>query len=145
MRVEVECAGLTLNLFLIFFILSIWNLEFGKGESDLHWCGGYLGYRGYWLPCCKIAKEIPYLWCHGEFGCGVPTILVIIRCKWKFQQTFDVIKVAFSNPKKLADNDVWVPEVVLISSLNIEQSMFKLAMKSNACVVMAKTIDVNPL
>jgi len=56
-----------------------------------------------------------------------------------------VIKVAFSNPKKLADNDVWVPEVVLISSLNIEQSMFKLAMKSNACVVMAKTIDVNPL
>jgi hypothetical protein len=63
----------------------------------------------------------------------------------KVSITFDVIKVAFSNPKKLAGNDVWVPKVLLMSSLNIEQSMFKLAMKSNACVVIAKPIDVNPL
>jgi hypothetical protein len=39
-----------------------------------------------------------------------------------------VIKVAFCNPKKLADNDVWVLEVLSTFSLNIEQFMFKLAM-----------------
>ncbi len=56
-----------------------------------------------------------------------------------------MIKVTFCNPKKLASNDVWVPEVMSTSSLDIEQSMFKLAMKSNACTAMAKPIDVNPL
>jgi hypothetical protein len=56
-----------------------------------------------------------------------------------------VIKVTFCSPKKLAGNDVWVFEVLLTSSLDIEQSMFKLALKSNACVVMAKPIDMNLL
>jgi hypothetical protein len=39
-----------------------------------------------------------------------------------------MIKVAFCNPKKLADSDVWVLEVLSTFSLNIEQFMFKLAM-----------------
>jgi len=57
----------------------------------------------------------------------------------------DVIKVTFCHPKKLADNDIWVLEVLLAASLDIQQSMFKLAMKSNACATMAKLFDVNPL
>jgi hypothetical protein len=56
-----------------------------------------------------------------------------------------VIKVAFCNPKKLVGSDVWVPEVLLTSSLDIKQFMFKLAMKSNACATMVKLIDVNLL
>jgi hypothetical protein len=56
-----------------------------------------------------------------------------------------VIKVAFCSPKKLASNDVWVLEVLSTSSFNIEQFMFKLTMTSNACVVMAKLIDMNLL
>jgi hypothetical protein len=55
-----------------------------------------------------------------------------------------VIKVAFWNPKKPVDNDVWVLEFLLSSSLDIEQFMFKLNMKSNACATMVKLIDVNP-
>jgi hypothetical protein len=55
-----------------------------------------------------------------------------------------VIKVAFCNPKNLVGNDVWVFEVLLSSSFDIKQFMFKLAMKSNACAIMVKLIDVNP-
>jgi hypothetical protein len=57
----------------------------------------------------------------------------------------DVIKATFCSPKKLAGDDVWVLEVLSTSSFDFEQSMFKLAMQSNACVVMAKLIDVNLL
>ncbi len=53
-----------------------------------------------------------------------------------------MIKVAFCSPKKLADSDVWV---LSTSSFNIEQFMFKLTMISNACVEMAKLIDMNLL
>jgi hypothetical protein len=56
-----------------------------------------------------------------------------------------VIKATFCGPKKLTDSDVWVPEVMSTSSFDIEQSMFKLVMKSSACITMAKPIDVNPL
>jgi hypothetical protein len=54
-----------------------------------------------------------------------------------------VIKIAFCNPKKLANSDVWDPKVLSTSFFDIEKSMFKLTMKSNACVVMVKPIDVN--
>ncbi len=56
-----------------------------------------------------------------------------------------MIKAIFCNPKKLASSNVWVPKVMSTSSLDIEQYMFKLAMKSNVCTAMAKLIDVNPL
>jgi len=56
-----------------------------------------------------------------------------------------VTKAIFCHPKKLNDSDTWVLEVLLITSLDIQQSMFKLAMKLNACVTMAKPFDVNPL
>ncbi len=56
-----------------------------------------------------------------------------------------MIKATFCSPKKLADNDVWVPEVMSTSSLDIEQFMFKLAMNSSACTTMVKPINVNPL
>ncbi len=56
-----------------------------------------------------------------------------------------MIKVAFCSPKKLAGNDVWVLEVLSTSSFNIEQFMFKLTMISNACVAMAKLIEMNLL
>jgi hypothetical protein len=45
----------------------------------------------------------------------------------------------------MGSNDVWVLEMSLATSLNIQQFLFKLAMKSNACVAMAKPLDVNPL
>jgi hypothetical protein len=56
-----------------------------------------------------------------------------------------VIKVAFCQPKKVG-NDVWVLEVLCASSLDIQQSMFKLTcMKSNALDDMVKPIDLNHL
>jgi len=56
-----------------------------------------------------------------------------------------MIKVAFCNPKKLADNDVWVLEVLSTFSLNIEQFMYvQVGHESNACATMVKLIDVNP-
>jgi len=56
-----------------------------------------------------------------------------------------VIKVVFCKPKKLVDNDTWVLEVLSITSFDMQQSMFKLAMKSNACATMVKLLDVNLL
>ncbi len=55
-----------------------------------------------------------------------------------------MIKVAFWDPKKLVDNDVWVLDFLLLSSFDIEQFMFKLNMKSNAYATMVKLINVNP-
>jgi len=68
----------------------------------------------------------------------------------------DVIKVAFCHRKKLVDSDTWVPKklidsdtwvtkVLSVVSFDMQQSMFKLAMKSNACATMVKLLDVNPL
>jgi hypothetical protein len=57
----------------------------------------------------------------------------------------DVIKVPFCSPKKLAGNDVWVFKVLSTSFFDIEQSMLKLTMKSNAHVAIAKLIDMNLL
>jgi len=56
-----------------------------------------------------------------------------------------VIKIAFCSPKKLAGSDVWVLEVLSTSFFDVEQFMFKLTMISNACVAMAKLIDMNLL
>ncbi len=56
-----------------------------------------------------------------------------------------MIKVTFCHPKKLDDSDTWVLEVLLTTSFDIQRSMFKLAMKSNACIAMVKPFDVNPL
>jgi hypothetical protein len=57
----------------------------------------------------------------------------------------DVIKVAFCNPKKLADSDIWVLKVLSTSFLDIEQYMFKLAMNQmHVLHAMVKPIDVNP-
>ncbi len=56
-----------------------------------------------------------------------------------------MIKVAFCHPKKLGDSDTWVPDVLLTTSIDIQQSIFKLTMKSNVCVAMAKSFDMNPL
>ncbi len=55
-----------------------------------------------------------------------------------------MIKATFCHPKKLANSDTWVLEVLSTTSLDIQQSMFKLTMKSNACVTMVKSLDVNP-
>lgn len=60
-----------------------------------------------------------------------------------FSKHLDVIKVAFCHLKNLDSNDVWVLEVLSATSLDIQQSLFKLAMKSNACNAMAKSFDLN--
>jgi hypothetical protein len=57
----------------------------------------------------------------------------------------DVIKATFCHPKKLVDSDIWVLEVLSATSIDIQQSMFKLTMKSNVCVTMVKPFDVNLL
>jgi hypothetical protein len=57
----------------------------------------------------------------------------------------DVIKATFCHPKKLGNSDVWVLKVLLVTSFDIRQSIFKLAMKSNAYIAMAKLLDVNAL
>jgi hypothetical protein len=56
-----------------------------------------------------------------------------------------VIKVTFCHPKKLANIDIWVFEVLLATSFDIQQSMLKLAMKSNVYTTMAKLLYVNLL
>jgi hypothetical protein len=49
------------------------------------------------------------------------------------------------HPKKLGKIDVWVHDVKLsMASLDIQQFIFKVAMKSNANVIMVKPLDVNP-
>jgi hypothetical protein len=56
-----------------------------------------------------------------------------------------MIKTTFSHPNKLGNSGVWVLEALSITSLDIQQYMFKLAMRANAYVTMAKLLDVNPL
>jgi hypothetical protein len=56
-----------------------------------------------------------------------------------------MIKTTFSDPNKLGNSGVWVLEALSIASLDIQQYMFKLVMKSNAYATMAKLLDVNPL
>jgi hypothetical protein len=47
--------------------------------------------------------------------------------------------------KKLGNIDVWVHDVKLsMASLDIQQFISKVAIKSNANVIMAKPLDVNP-
>jgi hypothetical protein len=54
-----------------------------------------------------------------------------------------VIKKTYCHPKKVGNSHVWVPRMLLIIALDIEQYMFKLSMKSNAIDAMAKPSDVN--
>jgi hypothetical protein len=54
-----------------------------------------------------------------------------------------VIKETYCHPKKVANFNVWVLEVLSIASLDIELSMFKLSMKSNVIHAMAKPSDEN--
>jgi hypothetical protein len=54
-----------------------------------------------------------------------------------------VIKEPYCHPKKVDNYDVWVLAVLLVVALDIEQSMFKLSMKSNAVDAMAKPNNVN--
>jgi hypothetical protein len=54
-----------------------------------------------------------------------------------------VIKETYHHPKKVGNFDVWVPRVLSVVALDIEQSMFKLSMKSNVVDTMAKLSDVN--
>lgn len=74
------------------------------------------------------------------------TIILIVICKRNFlQKHLDVIKTYFCHPKKLGNSDTWVLKVLLVASFDIQQYIFKLAMKSNAYIAMAKLLDVNPL
>jgi hypothetical protein len=54
-----------------------------------------------------------------------------------------VIKEAYCHPKKKGNFEVWVFVVFLVIALDIEQSMFKLSMKSNVVDAMAKPSYVN--
>jgi hypothetical protein len=49
------------------------------------------------------------------------------------------------NEKLGNTNIVWVLKVLSTTSFGVQQSMVKMAMKSNVDVVMAKSHDVNPL
>jgi hypothetical protein len=57
----------------------------------------------------------------------------------------DVIKATFCHHKKLVNNDTWALEVLSATSLDIQQFMFKLALKSNVYTTMVKLLDVNLL
>jgi hypothetical protein len=80
----------------------------------------------------------------GLWTIEMSTILASTTCKWMFHKHLEVIKVAYCQPKKVCTN-VWVLEVLLASPLDIQQSMFKLAMKSNTLDAMAKPTYLNPL
>ncbi len=34
--------------------------------------------KGCEFPCCKIAREIPCSWSHGQSMCGIPIIFVVV-------------------------------------------------------------------
>jgi hypothetical protein len=55
-----------------------------------------------------------------------------------------VIKITYCQPKKVGI-DVWVLEMLLTTFLDIQQSIFMLAMKSNALGTAAKLANLNPL
>jgi len=57
----------------------------------------------------------------------------------------DVIKITFCHPKKLVDSETWVLKVLSVASFDMQQSMFKLVMKSNTCATMVKPLEMNPL
>ncbi len=72
-----------------------------------------------------------------------PTIL---DAKESFNKYSNMIKVTYFHPKKLGINDVWVAhEVLSTTSIDIQQSMFTLVMKSNVSDVMVKPLDANRL
>ncbi len=80
----------------------------------------------------------------GLWTIEVSTILALTTCKWMFHKHLEVIKVAYYQPKNVCTN-VWVLEVLSTFVLDIQQSMFKLAMKSNTLDAMAKPTCLNPL
>jgi hypothetical protein len=61
-----------------------------------------------------------------------------------FHKHLEVIKVAYYQPKKVCTN-AWVLEMLSTYPLDIQQFMFKLAMKSNTLDAMAKPTCLNPL
>jgi hypothetical protein len=60
-----------------------------------------------------------------------------------FAKHLRVIKITYCHSKKMGNYDVWVPRMLLVIALDIEQYMFKLSMKSHAIDAMAKPSDVN--
>jgi hypothetical protein len=80
-----------------------------------------------------------------SLGVVYPQYWLQFDVEYFFWKHLDVIKENFCHPKKLGSNDICGLEVLLATSLVIQQSLFKLAMKSNACAAMTKPLDVNHL
>jgi hypothetical protein len=64
-----------------------------------------VGCRGYQMPCCKIHGN--FLACdiidnlhHGQFKCGLPTIVLGVQYKRKFPQTFECEQNNILPPKE---------------------------------------------
>jgi hypothetical protein len=77
----------------------------------------------------------------GQLRRGVSIVLVLPS----FAKHMCVTKEAYCHRMKMGNFNVWVLEVFLASSLDIEQSLFKLSMKSNGVDTMAKFTNENPI
>jgi hypothetical protein len=64
-----------------------------------------------------------------SLGVVYPQYWLQFDVKYFFWKPLDVIKESFCHPKKLGSNDIWRLEVLLATSLDIQQSLLKLAMK----------------
>ncbi len=93
------------------------------------------------MPYQKVGRKSSYSWVDGQLGCSVPIVLALPS----FAKHMCVTKEAYRHPMKVGNYNVWIPKVLLTSSLDIEQYMFKLLMKSNGVDAMAKFPNENPI
>jgi hypothetical protein len=78
-----------------------------------------------------------------SLGVVYPQYWLQIDEEASFAKHLLVIKITYCHSKKMGNYDVWVPRMLLVVALDIEQYMFKLSMKSHAIDAMAKPNDVN--
>ncbi len=94
----------------------------------------------------KLQRKFPTHGVMDSFGVVYPQYWLQFDAKESFHNHLDVIKATFCHPKKLGNSDiVWVLKFLSTTSFGVQQSMVKMAMKSNVGVVMAKLHDMSSL
>jgi hypothetical protein len=78
-----------------------------------------------------------------NMGVLYPQYWLQLDAKAIFAKHLCAIKEAYFHLKKVGNFDLWVLRVFSVTAFDIEHSMFKLSIKSNAIDAMAKPIDVN--
>ncbi len=94
----------------------------------------------------KLQRKFPTHGVMDSFGVVYPQYWLQFDAKESFHNHLDVIKATICHPKKLGNSDiVWVLKVLSTTSFSVQQSIVKMAMKSNVGFVMAKLHDMSSL